>query len=142
MKKAALYTKEKEIGKGSFGTVFLGTVKANGEKVVVKEVELHGLSKKDLKMSLAEVDVLKRLNHTHIIAYRDSYQSTDKKSLNIVMEYAAGGDLGSLVKKRAKMGRKFTEAEILRVAAQCMDAVTSPAKGNARFPPCACASFP
>ena len=104
------YSKDKKIGQGSFGTVFLGTAKANGERVVVKEVDLRGLSGKDLKLSLAEVDVLKRLDHANIVAYRDSFKDADVR-LNIVMEYAAGGDLGSLINKRSKAGKRFAEPE-------------------------------
>ena len=111
---ASLYTKGKQIGRGSFGNVYLGTVKASGETVVIKEVELQGLSSKDQKLSMAEVDVLKRLRHSNIVAYRDSYKDASSGALCIVMEHAAGGDLGSLIKKRAKAGRRFGEAEVLK----------------------------
>jgi NIMA (never in mitosis gene a)-related kinase len=122
------YEKGKKIGKGSFGTVFLGTHKATGERIVLKEVELRGLSGKDLKMTKAEVNVLKRLSHPNIIAYRDSFHTPGDGTLTIVMEHAEGGDLGSLIAKRAASkekpgGLRFTEQEVLTVAAQCGDAL-------------------
>ena len=119
----ASYNKGKKIGSGSFGTVFLGTDKSSGETVVLKEIALRGLSAKDVKASLAEVDVLKKLRHGNIIAYRDSYRDSVDKSICIVMEHAAGGDLGSLIHKRAKASGRFSEPEVVRIMAQCVDAL-------------------
>lgn len=117
------YTKGKRIGKGSFGTCFLGTNDATGETVVIKNVELRGLSNKDLKMSKAEVAVLQKLEHPYIVGYRDSYKEDADGVLCIVMEYAAGGDLGSLIHKREKARSHFTENEVRKILAQCVDAL-------------------
>lgn len=122
------YERHKKIGKGTFGTVFLARHKESGEMVVLKEVELRGLSSKDLKMTKAEVGVLKRLSHPNIIAYRDSFHTPGDGTLTIVMEHAEGGDLGSLISKRAASrekpgGLRFSEIEVLKVLAQCVDAL-------------------
>jgi len=118
------YVKGKKIGTGSFGTVFLATHKATGETCVLKEIALRGLSEKDLKMSMAEVDVLKKLRHENIVGYRDSFRDATQQTLNIVMEHAAGGDLGGLIRKRAQTGRRFTEPEVLKILSQCVDALS------------------
>ena len=115
------YTKGKSIGKGSFGTVFLATSAGTGETVVLKEVNLRGLSGKDLKASMAEVDVLKKLKHPHTVAYRDSYRTAGM--LCIVMEHAAGGDLGALIERRAKQKARFGEAELLSYMSQLVGAL-------------------
>lgn len=121
---ARKYTKGKPLGQGSFGCVFLGTESASRETVVLKQVDLTGLKGKDLKMALAEVDMIQKLKHDSIIAYRDSF--VDQKTvsmLTIVMEHAAGGDLGSMITRRSKAGLKFSEPEVLKILAQSADAL-------------------
>jgi serine/threonine protein kinase len=120
---ASKYKKGKQIGRGSFGAVYLGTGALSGEQVVLKEVNLRGLSSKDLKGSMAEVSFLKKLRHPHIIGYRDSYKDPAEGCLTIVMEFAGGGDLGSLISKRAKERSRVGEPEALRMFAQMVDAL-------------------
>ena len=90
-------------------------------QVVMKDVNLHGLSGKDLKSAKAEVDVLKKLRHPNIIAYRDSF--TQSSTLCIIMEYAAGGDLGSAIKKKNSGKQFFSEPEAIKILYQCVDAL-------------------
>ena len=120
---APAYVKGRKIGRGSFGTVYVGTSSNSGETVVIKEVELRGLSGKDLKASVAEVGVLKNLRHANIIAYKDSYKDKSSGTLSIVMEYASGGDLGSMITRRAKQGKRFSEEEVRHIFAQCVSAL-------------------
>lgn len=117
------YNKIKSIGKGSFGEVFLATSNSTGETVCIKEVNLRGLSSKDVKFSMAEVAVLKKLQHPNIIAYRGSFRDNTAGTLGIVMEYADGGDLGRLISKRAKDRKRFTEAEVLKFLSQIVQAL-------------------
>ena len=93
----------------------------SGEQVVLKEVNLRGLNSKDVKSSMAEVEVLKRLKHPNVIAYVDSYKESGQ--LCIVMEYASGGDLGSLIRKKAKEKARLPEPQVLKILAQLMSAL-------------------
>lgn len=121
--KNARYAKGKRLGSGSFGSVYLGRDSKTSSTVVVKEVVLKGLSGKDLRQSLEEVSVLKKLEHPNIIAYRDSYTDRTCASLCIVMEFAAGGDLGTLIKQRAHAGSIVPEKEVIKILAQAIDAM-------------------
>ena len=67
------YSIVRSLGEGSFGTVFLVTHKTTGEHLVMKEVQLRGLSRSQLLRAREEVFVLRRLEHPNIIAYRDSF---------------------------------------------------------------------
>ena len=118
------YKKGKSIGSGSFGTVFIGTHNTTGDTVVIKEVRLSGLSGKDMLKAKAEIDVLKKLRHPHIIAYRDSFKDRSTSTLSIVMEHAAGGDLGSLITSRAKSKSHIAETELIKIISQAVAAMS------------------
>ena len=78
-----------ELGKGRFGVVFLVKEKESQNCYAAKYLKTRTRSYKD--QALAEIDLLKSLNHDHIINYIDSY--VDFKAVVIVMEYLEGGEL-------------------------------------------------
>ena len=70
---------------------------------------------------------MQAVKHAHCIAYRDSFlcpatRAEDAK-LCILMEWASGGDLGSLISRRKRSGRRFSEPEILRLFYQMCSAL-------------------
>jgi len=65
--------------------------------------------------------VLSKLEHPNIISYRESYINIDK--LCIVMEWAAGGDLGKLIEQRKREGRRLSENEVLCFLSQIVSAL-------------------
>ena len=72
---------------------------------------------------MGEVAVLQKLQHPNIIAYRDSFRTPATATLSIVMEHAAGGDVGSAIEAHSKSGTRFDEAFIIKVLAQSVDAL-------------------
>lgn len=52
------------------------------------------------------------LNHPNIVRFREVYR-TAKMKLNIVMEYAAGGDLAHRIKAAKEAKIHFSERQIL-----------------------------
>ena len=98
-RKMRQYTKLRQIGSGTFGTVYLAQDNRTGKTVVMKEVSLRGacadltsaanptciklndslrtslagLPPKEQQASKNEVRVLQALRHSHIIAYHDSF---------------------------------------------------------------------
>jgi len=114
------YTKLKALGKGAFGTVFLVRT-PKGEEAVMKEITLKGLSAKERDATLNEVRVLKKLSHPHVVAYKDSHSLGE--TLNICMEYAAGGDLAGRIAAKQSVGTRFEEAAVLRIAYQLSSAL-------------------
>ena len=120
------YQKTREIGRGTFGVVWLVRDSRTASTLVMKEVSLKGLPLKEQKASMNEVRVLQALKHPHIIAYQDSFvtQATRTESANlcIVMEWASGGDLGSLIARRKQIGQRFSEAEVTKYTWQMCSA--------------------
>lgn len=117
-RKRKLYTKLKELGSGTFGTVYL-VAKSSGEHFVMKEVSLRGLPSKEIRSTMNEVSVLQKLSHDHVVSYVDSFvvEGHDPK-LCIVMEWASGGDLSALISRRKKKGVRFTESEVIHLLQQ------------------------
>jgi len=118
------YTKQRRIGKGSFGEVWLvKDERSSGEQLVMKEVMLKGLPAAERTATMNEVKVLQRLKHDNIVAYRDSFVAGDK--LCILMEYCGGGDLAAQIAQRKKQrGSRFSETEVLKTVSQLVSALT------------------
>eukprot|EP00325_Prymnesiales_sp_UTEX-LB-985_P011143 CAMPEP_0174754480 /NCGR_PEP_ID=MMETSP1094-20130205/105759_1 /TAXON_ID=156173 /ORGANISM="Chrysochromulina brevifilum, Strain UTEX LB 985" /LENGTH=639 /DNA_ID=CAMNT_0015960351 /DNA_START=99 /DNA_END=2019 /DNA_ORIENTATION=- len=116
------YQKLKPIGKGAFGTVFLVSKPNVPDNLVLKEVGLKGLNVIERKQTMNEVAILKKLTHPNIIAFHESI--TVDQTLCVIMEYASGGDLAGLIATQKKSGKRLPEAEILRMAAEIMSAIS------------------
>jgi len=99
------------IGEGTFGKAYL-VRSSSGQQVVIKESEAIGLSTMEKEAMLNEALILKRLQHPAIIAYRQAYIRGDM--FCIEMEWAAGGDLRSFIKRRRHEKRWLTETTIGR----------------------------
>lgn len=88
----------KRLDSGAFGTVYAAYDTKHGTTVAIKRID----SAKNIKEIQNEVEVLKNLNHDSIIKYHESFISKHNV-LNIVMEYANGGSLSSLLAKKGPM---------------------------------------
>ena len=99
------------IGRGNFGAASLVVHRATGEKFVSKKILLHTLKEKEQQSALLEANLLRQLNHAHIVAYKASY--VEKGVLIIIMEYCEVGDLSYHIKKKKAKKELFTEDEIL-----------------------------
>lgn len=97
------YLVEKEIGKGSFATVYRGHATSDTKvHIAVKAVARSKLKNKKLLENLeVEIAILKKIKHPHIVGLIDCERtSTD---FYLVMEYCALGDLTFLIKKRKEL---------------------------------------
>ena len=72
------------------------------------------MKQKSQEAALKEVMILQNLDHPHIIKYFHSFIEQDW--LYILMEYAQGGDLHSLMRKKRSEHKHFSENQIWRWA--------------------------
>ncbi|CAI4061558.1 serine/threonine protein kinase ATG1 SKDI_07G0850 [Saccharomyces kudriavzevii IFO 1802] len=103
MASAGNYTAEKEIGKGSFATVYRGHLTSDkSQHIAIKEVSRTKLKNKKLLENLEiEIAILKKIKHPHIVGLIDCERtSTD---FYLIMEYCALGDLTFLLKRRKEL---------------------------------------
>ena len=98
-----------ELGRGKFGRVYVATSRVDPSDVrAVKKISKADATANDDPRSLwAEVDIMRRLRHPHIIQLHDYYD--DRECIILVMERAGGTILESLL---ARKGRQhFTELD-------------------------------
>ena len=102
-----------ELGKGSFGSVYKAKSLKNGGIYVIKKITIDHLSQKNQKEVIYEAQILKKINHPHIVKYYCSFM--DGNCLCIVMEYIDGGDLHTLIKLHNEKKLSLPESEIWRM---------------------------
>ena len=115
------FKKEKVIGKGSFGSVFLVRRVADNKIYALKTVILDKLNKKEQENSVNEVRILASINHPNVIGYKEAFWDDKTSSLNIVMEYADDGDLQSKIIKMKTEGGFFKESLIWEYSIQMIE---------------------
>lgn len=102
----------KEIGTGSYGKAFKARSRTGFETVVIKRIGLTSLSLKQKSEAINEVNVLRQLRHPYIVKHLANF--IDSGHLNIVMEFANGGDLGARITAKRAAGQNFSEPQIAR----------------------------
>ena len=114
-----LYKFLKLLGQGSFGKAYLCQNLKTNSQCVIKQIILDDLDSEEKKETLNEVIILKKLDHSNIIKFMDVFtKSKPNNTLNIVTEYADGGDLNQKIKKQKEKKSPFTEKEIINFLTQ------------------------
>jgi len=106
------------LGQGSFGKVKLAYHAKSREKVAIKIVEKSGIANvEDVERVYRETFILTQLKHVNIIKLFEVLDTP--KSILLVMEYAGGGELFSLVASK----QRLTELESCRLFQQIVAGV-------------------
>lgn len=108
------YIKLKKIDKGSYGEAYLVQSTLTSKLLVIKSISLEGLSSSERKDVFQEAKILKSLNHSNIISLKEVFQqSIPKPALNLVMEYADGGDLYNVINEYIGKNMSIPEEQVL-----------------------------
>lgn len=105
----------KLLGEGAFGKCYLCENTRDGSMWVVKQIDISKMTPQEKREAYHEAKVMSAFDHPNIIKFKDVYTTTNGR-LNIVMNYADGGDLQSKIK--GQRGRLFSENEILDMFVQ------------------------
>jgi len=90
----------KVLGQGGYGAAILVSRRSDpSKKLVIKEVSIASMGKKERADAEREVAFLKELSHPNIVAFEDAFVDRPTKKLCIVMEFADGGDLSCMLKR-------------------------------------------
>ncbi|CAG9569391.1 putative protein kinase [Leishmania major strain Friedlin] len=89
------YVPVRSLGKGSFGQALLVFHEPQQQYFVVKHLNLASMSSRQRHDAHNEINILQKLHHPNIVRYVEYYE--EHLHLYIVMEYADGGDVYSLL---------------------------------------------
>ncbi|CAJ0945084.1 unnamed protein product, partial [Mesorhabditis belari] len=99
--KIGFYEVEKTIGKGNYACVKLARHRVTKTEVAIKIVDKTRLDKENLDKVYREIEVLKRLNHPHIIKLYQVMETTN--IIYLVTEYAPNGEVFDLISRHSRL---------------------------------------
>jgi len=108
------FTVLKVLGRGGFGKVMQVKKKDSGRIYAMKAIRKENvLARNEIEHTLAEKEVMSKINHPFIVSLKYSFQTEDR--LYLVMDYMSGGELFFHLQKEEKFPEaraKFYAAEI------------------------------
>ena len=110
-----IYIKEKKMGEGSFGEVWLVRHKILGKEFAMKIIEKSPSS--NTKQIINEINILKQLDHPNILKILEFHLENDK--FYIITDYCPEGELFNEISAKTK----FTEKETSFILYQILQAV-------------------
>eukprot|EP00826_Nyctotherus_ovalis_P052798 TRINITY_DN6763_c0_g1_i6.p1 TRINITY_DN6763_c0_g1~~TRINITY_DN6763_c0_g1_i6.p1 ORF type:complete len:573 (+),score=137.58 TRINITY_DN6763_c0_g1_i6:94-1719(+) len=112
------YQFKKQLGQGSYGSVYEAVHKKTRERRAIKLINRSLIGRSKEGELLSEIKVLKEMDHPNIMKIYEF--ASDKNSYYIVQEYISGGELFDEIVKR----RYFNEQDAAYVVRQLLSAVT------------------
>ncbi len=86
-----------KIGRGAFGTVFVGLNLVTGELMAVKHLDTAEVSARELASLEHEITLMKGMHHPNIVQYLGT--TRDKAALCIFLEYVTGGSIRQMLER-------------------------------------------
>lgn len=110
----------KQIGKGSYGTVFKVRKRSDQQTYAMKTINISLMDKKTLTNTLNELRILCSINHPNIVGYKEAFIEKDGKEVCVVMEFVGGGDLSEKIAECKKKKLAMNEETIWRYTCQIL----------------------
>ncbi|XP_050298300.1 serine/threonine-protein kinase SIK2 [Anthonomus grandis grandis] len=102
--RVGFYDIERTIGKGNFAVVKLARHRVTKTEVAIKIIDKSQLDASNLQKVYREVDIMKRLDHPHIIKL---YQVMETKNMiYLVSEYASQGEIFDYIARYGRMSEE------------------------------------
>lgn len=105
------------LGRGSYGSVYMATLKETGAIVAVKIIPLT--DNDEIESIQKEIAILRDCNHPNIVKYYGSCRAPD--ALWIAMEYCAGGSVSDVMHA---LGRPLEEGMIAYICGEALKGLT------------------
>lgn len=120
-----LYYVLERLATGGFGIVSRVRRAVDGKVLVWKELNYARMNKKERRMMITEVNVLRDINHQHVVKYYDTIIVREHQKIYLIIEHCSKGDMGVLIDAYKKKKLHMDEAFIWRVLGQILSALQS-----------------
>ena len=67
------YVLGRRLGSGAFGSVYAAVDQRSKQRVVLKQIPIHGVAQKEKADALNEVQLMARISHAHVVRYSASF---------------------------------------------------------------------
>ena len=84
------------LGEGAYGKVWKVTHKTSGLERAMKQIKKSAIIKEDQERLFSEMNILKNLDHPHIVKLFELFQ--DNKNYYLITEYLSGGEMFNRIK--------------------------------------------
>ena len=101
----------KLLGEGSFSRAYLAKCDKEDKNYVIKQVRIDGMTNQEKRETFNEAVIFKKLDHPNIIKFKEVFIGKPYEDLNIVTEFADGGDLSQKIEQQKN--KPFPESQIL-----------------------------
>jgi serine/threonine protein kinase len=115
------FYKDKKIGKGTMGKVYLGKDKKTNNLVAIKKINNNIINKVGKNKVINECVVLSQLKHKNIVKFLNLVENDN--GIFIILEYCNYKDLNSLINDYISYKETFTETEIKYYIKQILNAL-------------------
>lgn len=120
-----LYYVLERLATGGFGIVSRVRRTVDGKTLVWKELNYARMNKKERRMMITEVNILRDIDHMHVVKYYDTIIVREHQKIYLIIEHCSKGDVGALIDTYKKKKRRMDEAFIWRVLGQILLALQS-----------------
>ena len=104
-----------KLGEGSYAVVYKGYKKGKSREIVaVKCIKKKSLGKSSTENLLREIEILKSLNHEHIVKLKDF--QWDDNYIYLILEYCSGGDLSTYIRRYKRLPEKVARKFLRQLA--------------------------
>jgi serine/threonine protein kinase len=111
----------KILGTGKTSTVYSASKRENPEeKVAIKVINKIKINQQ-LEKVMSEIDILKSLDHAHIVKYVEFYEN--EYNVYLVMENCTGGELHQVIQRKVRNNHGFSESEACRIVTKILEAL-------------------
>jgi serine/threonine protein kinase len=114
-----VYKRVGYLGKGQFGWVW-EVINKEGYRYAMKDLKItkSGKSKSFWKTVTSEIEILKKMNHKHIIQLIDDF--ADEKDYHMITSYCDGGNLEDLIYEKMYINKGVAEDVAIKYLMQMM----------------------
>ncbi|XP_053093849.1 serine/threonine-protein kinase 33 isoform X1 [Pangasianodon hypophthalmus] len=111
-----IYSFGRKLGQGSFGVVCEATHLETQKKWAIKKVNKEKAGSSGVKLLEREVNILKQVNHKHIIHLEEVFETPER--MYLVVDLCEGGELKKLLQKN----KRFSEEETRHIISSLAEA--------------------